>query len=60
MPSTKARFSKCGHRGHGAHCHRCEQADKLEKKGGLVAVAEAIRLRGPQKNKNRRASQETV
>lgn len=26
---NKKRFS-CGHRGFGAYCHRCEQADKLE------------------------------
>lgn len=63
MPNTKIRFSKCGHRGHGGHCHRCAEADRLE---AMVDVpktkrsksfqdwtkeqllAEAARLRGPQ------------
>ena len=57
MPVTKAQFSKCGHRGHGAHCHRCEQADKLEKEGG--APFEVERLRGPQRKKGRAGKLQT-
>lgn len=32
MPSTRARFFKCSHRGFGGNCHRCELADKFEAK----------------------------
>ena len=51
MPSTKAKFSKCGHRGRGAHCHRCEQADRLEKQNG--DPAEVARLRSQLKKGQR-------
>ena len=50
MPSTKAKFSSCGHRGHGAFCHRCQQAAKIEEDEGKV-TAEVLRLRGPQRKK---------
>lgn len=32
MPATRHRFGKCGHKGFGGFCHRCAQADALEKK----------------------------
>ena len=30
MPVTRRKFSKCGHKGFGVSCHRCEQAEKIE------------------------------
>jgi hypothetical protein len=50
MPSTKAKFSSCGHRGRGASCHRCLQASEIEKREGKV-TDEVLRLRGPQRKK---------
>ena len=29
--SARRKGHPCGHRGMGKHCHRCEQADKLER-----------------------------
>ncbi len=62
MPATRHKHSKCGHRGFGADCARCLQAEKLEKeeeklKDGpkkAALKAEAARLRGPQTRKGRR------
>lgn len=71
MPTTRHRFSKCSHRGLGAQCARCQTAERLEamaeipknkRKEGLYQdwdkeqlLAEAKRLRGPQKKKGQRA-----
>jgi len=65
MPATRARFPKCGHRGFGASCARCRQADRLDEratseanagrgKAAAVLQAEALRLRGPQMRGKRR------
>ncbi len=67
MPTTKMSFSKCGHKGHGAYCHRCDDAERLEKladtptdkrkshkewdEGALRA--EAARLRAPRAPRRR-------
>jgi hypothetical protein len=40
MSATRHRFSKCGHKGFGAFCHRCDTADKLEAKAKTVKKAE--------------------
>lgn len=37
-------FVACGHRGFGQFCHRCAQADSLEKsKGDPVVIAARVR-----------------
>ena len=67
MSTTKNNFSKCGHKGRGAHCHRCADADRLEKLADVPQdkrtafkdldkaqlLAEAARLRGPQSTHRR-------
>jgi len=30
MPSTRHKFLKCGHRGKGSICRRCDQAEKYK------------------------------
>lgn len=30
MPATRAKFSQCQHRGFGAYCHRCAEAERME------------------------------
>ena len=57
MPGRKRRFTKCGHFGHGAFCHRCGAADDLEKKASgmregekktkLIEEAKRLRANGP-------------
>ena len=59
MPATRHTFKKCGHKGFGGHCHRCETADKLQAKfankkaseESQKAADEVFRLRGPAKQK---------
>ena len=67
MPASKMTFSNCSHRGHGANCHRCAAADKLEalaaKSSGEEAkkqMAEVERLRGPQRKKGERMGSRPV
>jgi hypothetical protein len=66
MPASRHAFSKCGHKGYGADCHRCALADKLDalaktgknkrKKSyghdwdDVVLQTEVLRLRGPQRS----------
>lgn len=59
MPHRRHGFSGCSHKGYGAHCHRCAQADKLEAKlpkniaseDFAKKKAEIDRLRAPAKKK---------
>lgn len=59
MPATRHTFRKCGHKGFGANCHRCETAEKLQAKVAnkkaseevQKSVDEANRLLGPAKRK---------
>ena len=71
MPATRHRFSKCSHKGYGAVCQRCKLAEQLvtlsdtpknkRKKGyghdwdNDKLLAEAARLRGPQRKKGQPA-----
>jgi len=63
MPTNRTAFSVCGHKGHGAFCHRCKEAERLEglaKQKGTSPEdakkhgAEAARLRGPRRKKGER------
>lgn len=48
MPATRHSFGKCGHKGFGAECHRCAEADRMESLSG--AKAKAL---GPQMGKRK-------
>jgi hypothetical protein len=36
MPARPKRFMRCGHVGYGEYCHRCEQAEAVEKKAEMI------------------------
>jgi hypothetical protein len=42
MPATRHTFGKCGHKGFGAECHRCQEAVRLEAIGNDKAKAAPI------------------
>jgi len=43
MPARPKRFMKCGHVGFGEYCHRCFEADALQKKLDLIDPLNAFK-----------------